>query len=268
MPEPHIWWIRPEQGKEGYLFNIFGHGFGQVQGLYDGLVYLGGLLCPVVRWVLVPAVNRVSTVRAQGTQGTATGVGSLPRVSIHTGTVTLEVGDYIEYDLYQEVATNSALPTAFMPSFSYLGLGSALVNDTNGVPWATAPAAALNAWHHRRFNLPSAWAGRTLSDWSLGWYGTGGTAQMAAQVRSWVIRSASGAVKLWLTGDDRANTPTLAYTAYASSALTAASYQREDDMIVHGQGLDPDVITVEHGWITVIVPQGAVSAMVKVVLEG
>jgi hypothetical protein len=91
---------------------------------------------------------------------------------------------------------------------------------------------------------------------------------MASQVRSFVLRSGSGAPKLWVTGDDHISTPPLAYTSYASSVLASASYQREDDMIVHGQGLDPDVITTEHGWITVIVPSGAVSAMVKVVLEG
>lgn len=56
-PNPHIWWIRPEQGREGYLFHIFGHGFGDFQGQHDGVVRLGNLLCPVVRWTRVPAEN-------------------------------------------------------------------------------------------------------------------------------------------------------------------------------------------------------------------
>lgn len=56
-PHPNIWWIRPEQGREGYLFHIFGHGFGDFQGQYDGVVRLGNLLCPVVRWTRVPAEN-------------------------------------------------------------------------------------------------------------------------------------------------------------------------------------------------------------------
>lgn len=53
-PTPHIWWIRPEQGREGYVFHIFGHGFGQQVNEYDGSVWLGALECQVVRWVTVP----------------------------------------------------------------------------------------------------------------------------------------------------------------------------------------------------------------------
>lgn len=102
VPTPHIWWIRPEQGLEGYVFHIFGHGFGAFPGEYSGTVYLGALACQVVEWLIEP--------------------------------------------------------------------------DTSTGP--------------------------------------------------------------------------------------------EDRVIIHGQGLDPDVITVEHGRITVVVPFGAVSAMVKVVLEG
>lgn len=102
QPVPHLWWIRPEQGREGYVFHLFGHGFGAFENAYDGTVYLGGLACQVTRWLMVPDVT-------------------------------------------------------------------------------TDPSQHI---------------------------------------------------------------------------------------IIHGQGLDPDVITVEHGWITVVVPPGAISAMVKVVLEG
>lgn len=269
-PTPHIWWIRPEQGREGYLFNIFGHGFGSVQGQYDGLVYLGGLLCPVIRWTLVSPESRDTVVRAAGTQATGTTSNNMPRVALNGSTVTLAAGDYIEYDLYQETATNAVLPTAYLSVVNqFLGSNTgSLINDTDGVPWATAPAAALEAWHHRRFNVPSGWVGRTLSLFSLGWYGAGGQTQMTASVRSFVIRAADGTPKLWVMGDDKLSTPSLVYTPYQGSVLTSATYAREGDTIIHGQGLDPDVITPEHGWITVIVPQGAVSAMVKVVLEG
>lgn len=53
-PVPHIWWVRPEQGKEGYVFNIFGHGFGEFQNQYDGIVKLGNLTCAIARWEVVP----------------------------------------------------------------------------------------------------------------------------------------------------------------------------------------------------------------------
>lgn len=56
IPVPHIWWVRPEQGREGYVFHIYGHGFGDFQGQHGGSVFLGVLRCPVVRWVRVPAV--------------------------------------------------------------------------------------------------------------------------------------------------------------------------------------------------------------------
>lgn len=52
-PAPHIWWVRPEQGREGYVFNIYGHGFGEFQNQYDGIVKLGNLTCQIVRWEVV-----------------------------------------------------------------------------------------------------------------------------------------------------------------------------------------------------------------------
>jgi len=55
-PKPHIWWIRPDFGREGYLFNIYGHGFGLFQGQYGGIVKLGDYVCPVIRWERVAAV--------------------------------------------------------------------------------------------------------------------------------------------------------------------------------------------------------------------
>ena len=54
-PTPHLWWIRPEQGREGYVFHLFGHGFGAFQAEWDGRVRLGNLICPVIRWLVVPA---------------------------------------------------------------------------------------------------------------------------------------------------------------------------------------------------------------------
>lgn len=56
-PTPHIWWIRPEQGREGYVFHLYGHGFGGFQNEWDGKVLLGALICPVVRWERITALD-------------------------------------------------------------------------------------------------------------------------------------------------------------------------------------------------------------------
>jgi hypothetical protein len=53
-PTPQIWWIRPQQGREGYVFNIYGQGFGDFQGEFDGIVKLGNYVCQVSRWETVP----------------------------------------------------------------------------------------------------------------------------------------------------------------------------------------------------------------------
>lgn len=56
-PIPHIWWIRPEQGREGYVFHVYGHGFGAFQTEWDGKVVLGALVCPVIRWERITALD-------------------------------------------------------------------------------------------------------------------------------------------------------------------------------------------------------------------
>jgi hypothetical protein len=62
VPVPHIWWIRPEQGRWGYGFNIYGHGFGSFQNEYNGTVKLGDFTCQVVEWQEIPAVPPPDTI--------------------------------------------------------------------------------------------------------------------------------------------------------------------------------------------------------------
>lgn len=40
-PIPHIWYVRPAAGREGDGFSIFGHGFGETNGEFNGHAYLG-----------------------------------------------------------------------------------------------------------------------------------------------------------------------------------------------------------------------------------
>lgn len=278
-PNPTIWWIRPEQGREGYVFHIYGHGFGSFKNLYDGQVYLGTLICQVTRWVLVPRQILLSEVRASGTRSSAPpSAQNPPRMTYNNvDTVVLAAGDTIEFD--QRWDTSGGVALSIVPGMWYSNVNPAVagwvLNDVNGVPWAGAPAGlGTGAWVHRKFTIPpsgtgSNWVNAPASNFGMMWLGSGANLEGGA-IRSFVIKNSAGDVKLWATNDDKhlGATVPIGYTSIGGSALASTENIQESDRIVHGQGLDPDEITVEHGWITVVVPNGAVSAMVKVVLEG
>lgn len=273
-PIPHIWWIRPEQGREGFVFNIYGQGFGAFQNEYDGVVRLGNLVCAIARWETVPAALRSAVVRVTGTPRITSSTTALPTVLLNTATSRVfAVGDIIEYDMLWEVPSGSRLdifPTfAVSGSTSPIGLGSALLNDDTGDAWVSAQPEAQGAWHHRRFVIPPGHylVGRTGSNFGIAWYGFDAAAPVrTASIRSFVVRSADETPVLWVTGDDQESGPLLTYIANTGT-LTSTEYDQEGHVIEHGAGLDPDLITPEHGWIVAIVPNGAVSAGVRVVLE-
>ena len=81
-----------------------------------------------------------------------------------------------------------------------------------------------------------------------------------------MIRPAGGGTPLWVTGDNEIVNPRMIYTANGGS-LVSSSWSQDPHVIDKGIGLAPDTITPEHGWIVAIVPTGAVSADVQVVLE-
>ena len=56
-PTPHIWWLWPSYGREGWEFKIVGSGFGTSQAQYDGFVTLVALGCAVIDWTIVPATG-------------------------------------------------------------------------------------------------------------------------------------------------------------------------------------------------------------------
>ena len=271
-PEPHIWWIRPEQGKEGYVFNIYGHGFGAFQGEHDGKVQLGNLVCSIANWQVVPPGLVASTVRVSGKPRPTTGGNSIPNVLLNTSSVVLQAGDVIEYDLLWEVPSQSQLD--IFPYFEISGIAvgigaSYLLNDEQGTAWASDQPGAKGTWLHRKFTIPvgHGLVGKTANDFGIGWYGYDPTQPTrTASVRSYVIRAADGTAKLWVTGDDNKSAPPFTYVAN-SGVLVSTEFDQEGFVIQHGEGLDPDVITTEHGWIVAIVPSGASSSMVEVVVE-
>jgi len=273
-PVPHIWWIRPEQGKEGYVFNIYGHGFGAFQNEYDGEVHLGNLVCAIARWETVPAAVVASTVKVSGRPRATSSTTDMPYVLLNSSdSHVVQEGDIFEYDVMWEVPSSTRLD--IFPSFSVgatttdMGMSPWLLNDTTGDAWVSDQPEAYGAWHHRRFVVPagSPLIGQSISQFRIQWYGFDAAQPIrTGSIRSFVIRSADETPILWVTGDDNESAPVLTYVANTGT-LDYTEYSQEGYVIEHGQALDPDIITPEHGWIVAIVPTGAVSSMVKVVLE-
>ncbi len=54
-PTPHLWYVVPDYGQEGWQFTVVGYGLGDSQGEYSGLVKLNALTCSVVTWIGVAA---------------------------------------------------------------------------------------------------------------------------------------------------------------------------------------------------------------------
>lgn len=272
-PVPHIWWIRPEQGKEGYVFNIYGHGFGAFQNEHNGEVRLGNLVCSIARWQIVPPELVASTVKVSGRPRAAASTTAQPYVLLNAGSRVVQAGDIIEYDMMWEVPSSTRLD--IFPNFDIsttttdMGYGSALLNDTTGDAWVSDQPEAYGAWHHRRFVVPSGHflVGTTISNFNITWYGADATTPIrTASIRSFVIRQADETPVLWVTGDDNNSAPVMTYVAN-TGILEYTEFDQDGYIIEHGMALDPDVITPEHGWIVAIVPSGAVSSMVNVALE-
>lgn len=50
VPTPHIWYVYPDFGREGWEFKVIGYGFGDTQATYNGTVLLNALGCSVIDW--------------------------------------------------------------------------------------------------------------------------------------------------------------------------------------------------------------------------
>jgi hypothetical protein len=56
-PTPHIWYLFPTFGREGWEFRIIGYGFGDTQPTYSGTGKLNALAVGIISWELVGAVG-------------------------------------------------------------------------------------------------------------------------------------------------------------------------------------------------------------------
>ena len=273
-PTPHIWWIRPEQGREGYVFNIYGHGFGDFQNQYDGKVRIGNLVCPIARWEKVNPEVLYGVVTVSGRPRSVASTTAIPYVLLTNATRIMQAGDVIEFDMRWD-ATPGTRPDIF-PFFNYtgfsfpIGYGSpGTLYDTTGEPWVSDQPEAYGAWHHRKFVVPAGHflVGKNITNIGIAWYGSDVSVPLrTGSIRDFVIRDASGTAVIRPTGDGDSAPPLLTYVAN-TGVLDSVTYATETHRIVQGQALDPDVITPEHGWIVAIVPGGATSSMVSVTLE-
>ena len=279
-PLPHIWWIRPEQGREGYVFNIYGHGFGSFQNEFDGKVMLGNLECVISRWEIQPMQGAVTVALS----GHSPFSGTLPAyLKLKSESLVFAAGDTIEYQMQVADATSASdvgghLHPYFKVNGIVMGTAPATLADIDGVLWGAHRNQQAGQWYDRKYVIsPGSYlVGKTATDFGLGFYGVeandGTDPAKTGQVSSFVIRNAAGVPKLWVTGDDGGETlmefvtPAEGFFGtldYANIYRTTSRPQR----IEHGTGLAGDVILPEHGWIVAIVPTGAVSSMVQVVLE-
>jgi hypothetical protein len=52
-PTPHIWYVFPTFGREGWEFRIVGYGFGDSQATYSGSATLDGVALSILAWELI-----------------------------------------------------------------------------------------------------------------------------------------------------------------------------------------------------------------------
>jgi len=62
VPTPHIWYLRPNFGREGWEYKVVGHGFGATQGTYAAAqVLLNTLGCSIISWATIAATDTYPT---------------------------------------------------------------------------------------------------------------------------------------------------------------------------------------------------------------
>lgn len=294
-PTPHIWWIRPERGKEGFVFNIYGHGFGTFQGEFDGRVRLGDLECAITRWDLVPVTDSRPSLAASvfaesdaSLVAQAAGSGRVRHVYTKNFPTTasefqLNTGDTIEYD----IRVNRASPglDEVFPSL-YFRRGAANPAWPGGVPWANIRDEegrlmsdhvdlTPGVLHSRKFTVGAGYTNFNTREWGIGWWGRQVSATPTiATVSNFVIRGANGSPKLWITGDDGTAVDPLYFSEDSNLQQAGLNYVTFGQLatqpvrIERGVALAGDLITADHEWIVAIVPEGAESGMVRVILEG
>lgn len=305
-PKPHIWYVRPQWGREGLMFNVIGMGFGTTQDEFGGVVRLGPLASPVMQWELQEALTS-KALRIGGYASSDADFGPgldyfpffTPRRVAQgnlTNTVVLAAGDVIEFDYINRTPTAPIDGDEIhpIPFFAKLNAGA-----TTSASWSTAPTLTTlvdtegRGWTdlidtpvgevvHREFIVPGALSGQRTGQWGVALFGesTLGRPPRIAEFARFVIRDSTGVVKMWVTLDDDTS-PAFGWGTGTSWPPAPSSggtgYAVEGPVnwvvtsFVNSPTLPPFIdygaTNVEHEWIIVLVPEGAESGMVKVVLE-
>lgn len=297
-PTPHIWSVRPRVGPEGMLFDIEGQGFGKTQGEFDGKVLLNGVVCNIADWAYVgesfPRAYKVAaTLPTQ--EGTASrydwtsmraynlgvvGPNGAPTV-IQENAVQLATGDIIEFDFIRNtpnvVSETERRVIPFMKrrtgSVSTVDSDFYTLIDQNGVRWRDSHLYEGRKLHHRRFVVPEWLNNVEMINWGLALWGThfANRPNFSEEFSNFVVRKKSGR-EFWVFGEDggpvnqrygqvTANiiSDNDGRVSWSFPGLVPASnfFARTD---THGT-------TVPRERIVAVVPDGAESGMVRVVLE-
>lgn len=311
-PVPHIWFVRPQQGKEGLIFNIIGQGFGTTKPEFDGKVMLGDLECTVTQWTTVPpgegTAFRIAgywptptstlvtptgaywaTARALYNPGHAGGESPDP-----SNVVTFAAGDTIEFEQTWIDTTALYGEQAIIPWFQKVNNAmTSVISWNSGVrmtdlvdQYGTTFNEALyfpGMTRFRKFDVPAGLVGVKAANWGGALVGTGTTGRpdRVTEFQKFVIRDAAGVAKFWVTCDDGAPES----HRWGSASGVSGWPIGWSNIGVVGDDNDPwnfvglvtpsnseayidwDSTSVAHEHIIAIVPDGAESGMVKVVLE-
>lgn len=234
-PVPHIWYVRPQYGKEGLLFNIYGQGFGVTQGEFDGKVVLNGIECTATQWQLIPAYSTKALRVGAGMRSNnifvplvGSGTSYIPgsyhaslttrvaNTSDPSSYIVLAAGDVVEFDLVNRTnQTPLAEDLYFYPVFQKFQANGSIISwtqaalnnlpsDQEGRGWFSRLPHLYGQVQHRRFVIPGNLNGVRTGNWGVGVAGKTfeGRPVWITDFTKFVIRSSDGTVKRWVTADD------------------------------------------------------------------
>jgi hypothetical protein len=273
-PTPHIWYVQPQIGPEGLMFRIVGQGFGVSQGEFNGKVVLSGIECPIVSWSAIPEsasqVVRITRASMGDFSGSASNITLKPGITFPNAYVFTE-GDTLEYE-YRRIAPDTYLPGEFYwtPYFRLINSGGS-IGAPNMTLWndeygniIDRPDVPVGEVIKRSFPVPSVFYSQSTqrgTNWGFTWQG-GTTADRPAhsvEIRNMMIRGADGVPKFWILGEDGSAVTLPGSTELAINlGITSSAF---DAFIEYG------ATNKAHQEILALVPDGAESGMVQVILE-
>lgn len=270
-PTPHIWWIVPVQGREGWLFHLYGHGFGDQQSEFGGRVLINDIQAGVIEWERVAASlqqNHLSLTLKPGST-----VGSILKVLLNAPTgITVQTGDRIVWEEYWEspTATNLGFGLSFTVGGTEYGSNTdaARTDDAGMLLRAgTDRTPAYGTWLRRSYTIQSSDNNDALG--SFYFYSIAqSTTQVLMTVRLrnvGVLSGTDSTAKWWAVPPTIVSfTPPAPVTAQNGAAVDSVTIYSPDVMIDPASGLVDQTILPEHGHIVVSVPEGAESGPVKV----